>query len=79
MQEPLLYGIIAVTLVVWLIPAVGVFAQIGREATPKEWLEAIPGIGMLLSLSIMPIYLDAGIAGTLFFVLLLLKRNSPSK
>jgi hypothetical protein len=74
MQEPLLYAIIAVTLVVWLTPAARVFIRIAREARPSEWLVAIPGIGLLLSLSAMPINLDAGIAGTMFFALLLLKR-----
>ena len=79
MQEPLLYGICAITLVVLLMPAVSVFVQIGREATTKEWLEAIPGIGLVLSLSVMPIYLDAGIAGTMFFGLLLVKRKPTPK
>jgi hypothetical protein len=79
MQEALLYAIIAVTLVVWLTPAARLFIQIAREARPSEWLVALPGIGLLLSLSAMPINLDVGILGAMFFTLLLLKRNSPSK
>ena len=78
MQEPLFYTITAVTLVFLLIPAVSVFVQIGRAATPKDWLDAIPGIGLVLSLSVLPIFLDAGVAGVMFFGLLLLKRKPVS-
>jgi hypothetical protein len=80
MRDALVYAVIAVTMIFWLFPAVGVFVQIGREATTKEWLEAIPGIGLLLSLGAMPINLDAGILGTMFFVMLLLRRKElPSR
>ena len=80
MRDAPVYATIVVTLVVWLFPAAGVFVQIGREATVADWLQAIPGIGLILSLALMPIYLDAGLAGTMFFVMLLLRRNGlPSR
>jgi hypothetical protein len=75
MQETILYGVVAITLIAFFIPAVGVLVQVAREATRADWLEAIPGIGLLLSLSIMPIDLDWGTAGTMFFVLLLIKSR----
>ena len=79
MQETILYGLVAITLVAFFIPAVGVLVQVAREATRSDWLEAIPGIGLLLSLSVIPIDLNWGTAGTMFFVLLLLKsRKNPS-
>jgi hypothetical protein len=51
-------GVVAMTLIAFFIPAVGVLVQVAREATRADWLEAIPGIGLLLSLSIMPIDLS---------------------
>jgi hypothetical protein len=56
-------------------------AQVAREATRSDWLEAIPGIGLLLSLSVLPIDLNWGTAGAMFFVLLLIKsrKNSLNK
>ncbi len=74
MHDALLYGVIGVTMVIWLLPAVGVFIQIGREATRAEWLEAVPGMGLLFCLSIMPLTLDWALLGVMFFTLLLTKR-----
>jgi hypothetical protein len=81
MQEMILYGVVAITLGALLIPAMGVLFQVARKATRSDWLEAIPGIGLLLSLTVMVIDLDWGMAGTMFFVLLLLKsrKNSLNK
>ena len=75
MRETILYGVVAITLVAFFIPAVGVLVQVAREATRADWLEAIPGIGLLLSLGVMPIDLNWGTAGTMFFGLLLLKSK----
>ena len=81
MQEMVLYGIVAIALGALLIPAMRVLVQIARKATRSDWLEAIPGIGLLLSLTVMVIDLYWGMAGTMFFVLLLLKsrKNSLNK
>jgi hypothetical protein len=81
MQETILYGIVAITLGAFFIPAIGVLVQVAREATRSDWLEAIPGIGLLLSLSVLPTDLNWGTAGTMFFVLLLIKsrKNSLNK
>jgi hypothetical protein len=75
MQETILYGVVAITLGAFFIPAMGVLVQVAQEATRSDWLEAIPGIGLLLSLSVKPIDLDWGTAGAMFFVLLLLKSR----
>ena len=77
-QETILYSIVAITVGAFFIPAVGVLVQVAREATRADWLEAIPGIGLLLFLSIMPIDLDWGTAGTMFFVLLLIRSRKNS-